>query len=161
MIQMQLTLYRDKPVVDTMFGRLAIDGADFCRTLEDMPRVDPNPATPENEAKVYGETAIPGGEFRLGLRNSPKFGPDTIVLLNVPGYDYVCVHGGNDKDDTLGCIIVGDQVDNATRKISGGKARGVLAKLKAIVVPAIHTGHPVMFKIINPPGFGQPEGAEA
>lgn len=114
----------------TTFGAMTVAGRFECYTLEDLTRTDPNPATPENEAKVKGQTAIPAGRYEVVFQDSPRFGPDTLTLLDVPGFKYIRIHGGNDADDTEGCIIVGDQIDEHEGKISGAKARGVLDKLK-------------------------------
>ena len=85
--------------------------------------------TAANEGKVYGETAIPptessqSWEYELGLRDSPRFGPDTIWVLNAPGYEFVLFHSGTDKDSTKGCIVVGDQIDlDVSQEVSGATA---------------------------------------
>lgn len=132
------------PVTRTTFGDLEIQGMSFrCRTLEDRIRQT-------GEAKVYGQTAVEAMTYDLGLINSPTFGPDTIHLLNVPMFDLVYIHSGEDIDDTLGCIIVGDRVDVATGRISGGKSRGVLVALKLLVVPAIKSGEKCHIIIKDP-----------
>lgn len=74
----------------------------------------------QNE-KVYGETRIPAGRYKVLLRTeggfhkrySEKFGEDhkgMLHLQDVPGFNYVLIHIGNDDDDTAGCLLVGDQV---------------------------------------------------
>lgn len=88
-------------------GDLYIDGAHECVTLEDVVRTDPNPDTPQNEGKVYGETAIPAGRYRVTMENSPRFGPGTLTINDVPGFDGVRIHGGNTEGDTHGCPLVG------------------------------------------------------
>jgi hypothetical protein len=87
-------------------GQLSIDGVNECFTLEDVVRADPNPDTPHNEAKVYGETAIPAGTFELIAHKSPTFG-DVPMLKDVPGYTLVYIHPGNRAENTKGCILVG------------------------------------------------------
>lgn len=69
--------------------------------------------------KVYGETRIPSGNYRIELRleggfhqrYTQKF-PDMhmgmLHLCNVPNFEYVLIHIGNSDDDTAGCILVGD-----------------------------------------------------
>jgi len=137
---MKLDVFRDAPLGDTMFGTLLLSGTYFCKTIEDQPREDPNPETPHNEAKVHGQTAIPAGTYELGLRDSPKFGDDALWVKGVPGYSYIMIHSGEDIDDTEGCLVVGDRIDPVLRKISGGKARGVLAKLRDLLVPLLKAG---------------------
>lgn len=154
---MHLLLKRDEPLANkatfparlTTFGVLFVDGEPECRTLEDGVLEDPLERV-ENW-KIPGLSAIPAGVYDISLEDSPKFGHDTITLNNVPGYSYVRVHSGEDIDDTEGCIIVGDRVDEKNFKISGGKVRGVLAKLKAKVQDAIRGRHErVTIEIINP-----------
>jgi len=146
----EVTVNREPTVRKTTFGRLLIDGEPFCYTLEDEVREDPNPDTPHNEAKVHGQTAIPAGRYQLAIRNSPKFGPDTLWLLDVPGFTFVLIHSGSSIASTEGCIIVGDYVDREAMTIHGGTLRGVLAKLKAILVPAIKAGIPCYINVNDP-----------
>ena len=93
-------------------GHLYINNIYFCDTLEDKVRNLPK------EPKVYGETAIPAGTYEIDMNTiSPKFknrswakkwGGIVPRLKNVPYFDGVLIHVGNNKDDTDGCIIVGD-----------------------------------------------------
>lgn len=134
----------------TTFGDWSIEGQAFCKTLEDAIREDPDPMTLANEGKVYGETAFPAGRYELRFRDSPRFGPRTIEVMNVPGYADVLVHGGTDIDSTLGCIIVGDATDELAGTISGAKVRGVLDKLKIIIGAAIARGERVWLDVLDP-----------
>jgi len=143
----EVTLNRESTRRHTTFGALLVDDEPFCLTLEDEVRTDPNPATPQNEAKVHGQTAIPAGRYRLAIRDSPKFGPDTLWLLDVPGYTYVLIHSGSSIASTEGCIIVGDYVDRDAMTIHGGLLRGILNNLKALLVPHIKTGGEVWITI--------------
>jgi len=82
-----------------------------CFTLEDPVRLD-DPDTPEDEgAKVPKRTAISAGRYRVTLENSPRFGPDTVTIHDVPGFTGIRVHGGNDEGDTEGCPLVGRKRD--------------------------------------------------
>ena len=93
-------------------GHLYINNIYFCDTLEDKVRNLPK------EPKVYGETAIPAGIYEIDMNTvSPKFknrswakkwGGIVPRLKNVPYFEGVLIHVGNNKDDTDGCIIVGD-----------------------------------------------------
>lgn len=124
------------------FADLDAGGVYQCHTLEDELR----------ENKVYGETAIPAGRYRLRFVNSPKFGPDTISVENVPGFDLIRIHGGMSDKDSLGCVIVGDQIDEAAGKIGGAKLRGVLDKLKQVLRDALASGEEVYLDVRNAPG---------
>jgi len=154
---MRLLLQREDPAVDrrasparlTTFGELAVDQVPECKTLEDGVLED----ALENVEnwKIPGSTAIPAGIYDLDPEDSPRFGPDTLTILNVPGFTLVRIHSGKDIDSTEGCVIVGDRIDRATFSISGGKARGVLARLKAKVIAAIRErGEKVQIEIRNP-----------
>lgn len=156
---MELILQRLPSYRQTTLGYLFHNGDLECRTLEDQDREVPG--RPVKEWKVKGETAIPAGRYRLALVDSPKFGPDTITLLDVPGFEYVRIHSGEDKDDTDGCIIVGDQVSEDGSHIHGGKARGVLAKLKEKVVPVLKQGGQAFITIRRASKAPPADGADA
>lgn len=143
----------------TTYGSLWIDGEIECYTLEDEIREPAErPAAADFAAleawvrswKVVAQTAIPAGEYELALRDSPKFGVDSLWIKDVPGFTWVLIHSGVDVDSTEGCVIVGDKVDEGRFEIGGGKARAVLAKLKAKVIRALSRGEPVTIEICNP-----------
>lgn len=81
-------------------GELQVNGVFLCNTLEDETRAA--------GVKVYGETAIPAGTYKVEMvpfRGDPnKIYPH---LINVPLFDGICMHGGNKPADTLGCILLG------------------------------------------------------
>lgn len=100
-------------------GKLSVDGKYFCDTLEDADRGlrQDMPSEKIKKLKVYGQTAIPTGRYAVTLGVvSPRFkgrawakpyGGKVPRLLNVPGFDGVLIHVGNDASDTSGCILVG------------------------------------------------------
>lgn len=85
---------------------------------------------PVEKWKVPGETAIPRGVYRLTLEASPKFGPDTPSLHNVPGFKWIRIHAGNRPEDTEGCIIVGYKLSKEGLVVPGS-TRPALSDLKA------------------------------
>ena len=97
-----------------------IDGQYICDTLEDADRgLNQNMSLEEiKNKKVYGETAVPTGTYKVDMNTvSPKFknrvwakpyGGKLPRLVLVPGYDGVLIHPGNKAEDTLGCILVGE-----------------------------------------------------
>ena len=101
-------------------GKLYIDEQYICDTLEDTDRgLNQNMSLEEiKKKKVYGETAIPAGTYKVDMNTvSPKFKSRTWAkpyggklprLVLVPGYDGVLIHPGNKAEDTLGCILVGE-----------------------------------------------------
>ena len=94
-------------------GTLSFDGEHVCDTIEDCDRDENrNGVFDGDEAKVYGETAIPNGRYRVTLDHSPKFSPRyggrrIPFVHDVPGFEGIRIHTGNTADDSLGCIIVG------------------------------------------------------
>ena len=100
-------------------GKLYINGVYFCDTIEDKDRgLSQSMSLDEiKKIKVSNETAIPTGTYNVTLNVvSPKFkdrvwakpyGGKVPRILNVPGFEGVLIHPGNDQDDTSGCIILG------------------------------------------------------
>jgi hypothetical protein len=132
---MKLKLLRTKLRDNLTNGQLYINDEFFCFTLEDKVR-EPlqngagGDGVPVEKWKIKGETAIPRGIYEVVLEDSPRFGPDTITLRNVPGFTKIRVHSGNSPDDTEGCIIVGFRL-NDNGIIVPGTTRPAVRELKA------------------------------
>ena len=129
-------------------GRLSLDGEYLCWTLEDPVR-DLNPTFHAGSldqavqaTKVPGRTAIPAGRYRVVREDSPKFGPDTLTLLDVPGFTHIHIHAGNRVEDTSGCLLVGDK--RGENEIY--QSRQALARLKA----GLPTTEEIWLTIIEP-----------
>lgn len=100
-------------------GRLYVDGKYVCDTLEDKDRglTDDMPLELIKTKKVYGETAIPTGTYKIDTNTvSPKFkdrswaktyGGKVPRFQNVKGFDGVLIHPLNKSSETLGCVGVG------------------------------------------------------
>ena len=92
---------------DTTLSHVYIDGRLECDGLEDEYRED----------KIPGETRIPAGIYKIGVRtvggfhnrykNKYPFHRGMLQILDVPGFDYILIHTGNTDDDTAGCLVVG------------------------------------------------------
>ena len=117
---MELELKRIARKPAYTIGRLYIDGAYFCYTLEDKDRdANRNGVFDNGERKVYAQTAIPNGEYEVTMDVvSAKFSAKTSYsswwksgklprLLNVPHFDGILIHAGNTAADSAGCILVG------------------------------------------------------
>ena len=86
----------------------------LCYTLEDEQR----------DVKVYGETRIPAGTYKLKLREEggfhnkylARYGADwhkgMIWVQDVPGFEYILWHTGNTDEHTAGCLILGNTQTN-------------------------------------------------
>ena len=110
-------------------GRLFTDEGGFlCWILEDEDRglTQDMPLSKIQAIKVYGETAIPKGTYRVELRVSPtlkdryyakKYGGMFPYLLNVPGYEGVMIHPGNTTKDTRGCLLPGTLKNNIRGRV--------------------------------------------
>lgn len=117
---MEMSLRRHVAVGDATIGTMTI--GDFtCYTLEDVIR----------DRKVWGKTAIPAGVFPVLLCESPRFteryekrGLGRIVPLldGVPEYTGVRIHIGNVAEHSHGCILVGDNWDQKSARITGSES---------------------------------------
>jgi hypothetical protein len=86
-------------------GKFYIDNVYFCDTLEDTTRdLDKDGI---DEVKIFGQTSIPYGTYKVTLVHSPHFDRIVPLLHDVNGFSAVEIHIGNTPKDTLGCILVG------------------------------------------------------
>jgi hypothetical protein len=143
---MRLTLNRRPSLGGATIGELLEDGARLCYTLED--EIRERVGEPVGNWKIKGQTAIPSGTYRVIMEDSPRFGPGTLTLLNVPGFSYIRMHGGFDKDSTEGCLITGLRVTATT--IVGGTSQPALKLVKEKVRAALASGQQVWIDINNP-----------
>ena len=106
---MKLRLRRIALKDEYTIGKLYIDGEYFCDVLEPPTRdLNKNGIFDNGETKVKNNTAIPFGTYNVIINRSPRFKRDLPRLLNVPDFDGVLIHRGNTKNDTSGCILVGE-----------------------------------------------------
>ena len=141
-------------------GELWINGVWECYTLEDEVRDGP---------KVYGETAIPVGEYEIKLRTVGGFHSRTekyyddkegfgegwhqgmLWLQSVPGFQFILIHPGNDQHDTLGCLLVGQTQTDLDKNEDGfiGRSRAAYEALYPKVRDALLDGEKVTIKYTN------------
>lgn len=60
-------------------------------------------------------SCIPLGNYYVSLTNSPKFGPGTFSVNNVPGRSHILMHPANYTREIEGCIVLGERfsdIDN-------------------------------------------------
>lgn len=102
-------------------GRLSVDGQFFCHTLEpyDFGHTIDTPRSEIERQKKICPCAIATGKYMIALHIwSPKYGQDSFYkqycsgflprLMGVPGREGILIHPGNTMEDTLGCILVGN-----------------------------------------------------
>ena len=110
---MNLYLYRKIKKVTYTIGKLYICGEFQCNTLEDPVRElidlnDDGDFNDPDEGKIYGDTAIPAGKYRIKMQFSPTFQRMMPYLQDVPGFTYIMLHNLSDVSQTKGCIGVGE-----------------------------------------------------
>jgi hypothetical protein len=86
----------------TTLGTLYVNGVFECKTLEDRDRL-----LESGGEKMYGETAIPRGTYKVIITYSNRFKKPMPLLVGVPQFEGVRIHPGNTAEDTYGCILVG------------------------------------------------------
>ena len=106
---MELTVIRDTYTSKSTIGKLFIDNVEFCYTLEDIVR--------GKGIKVYGETAIPEGEYSMTMSYSNRFKQLMPLLYNKPdltvkddkgiSFSGIRIHSGNKAEHSHGCILLG------------------------------------------------------
>ncbi len=124
---MNLRLKRTHGTKDYTHGQLFIDDVYFCDTLEDQ----------ERETKVFGETAIPCGTYKVIMTMSNRFKKLMPLLVNVPNFSGIRIHNGNTKDHTEGCVLVGKKVKDGfvgESKVTFKKLMGILYAEKNISI---------------------------
>jgi Family of unknown function (DUF5675) len=80
-------------------GDLYLDDVKFCNTLE--PRRD------QAQGKPY---CIPEGNYCLWYLHSNRFGIYMLHVVDVPFFDGILIHAGNNNFETAGCLLVGDSI---------------------------------------------------
>lgn len=144
---MKLTLKRKFFGSAYTIGDLFIDGVFFCNTIEDVVRCLPAacPNTPKGrnctcKEKVYAETAIPAGLYKVTMEYSPRFKRRLPLLHDIPHFIGILIHSGNTQRDSAGCLIVGfntvkGMVTNS--RATSDKLNTILAKEKEITIQIV------------------------
>lgn len=133
---MQLTLKRYQSTETCTHGDLFVNGVFECVTLEDTQR----------ENKIYGQTAIPCGEYEIVISYSPRFKKLMPLLKNVPFFTGIRIHVLNSSKETDGCIGVGSsRIDLKTDWID--KSRAAYNKLFEKLNAAFSAGEKITIRI--------------
>ena len=106
-------LWRFPSIQDGTFGVMLDDNLPFAVTLER-----------EWIFNQKGVSCIPNGNYTCRRVDSPKFG-NTFEVTNVLNRSEILFHKGNIRDDSHGCIILGEQYEPIMGKngvVSSGKA---------------------------------------
>lgn len=138
---MVITIERKWKKETYTIGRLLVNGEFLCNTLElkDVGMTKRMPLDVIKQKKVFGETAIPTGKYRIDYRMSYKFDKKRAYLLDVPAFIGIMIHEGNTREDTMGCILVGMN----TMKGTVTDSRHWLDILNGKIENALERGEPV------------------
>ncbi|WP_165020914.1 DUF5675 family protein [Dysgonomonas sp. ZJ279] len=123
---------------------LYIDGVFFCNVIEDKVRSLPITCskTPKGLActckeKIYAETAIPAGTYKVTMEYSPRFRRVLPYLHIVPHFIGILIHSGIDEKDSAGCLIVGFNTVKGKvlqSRVTSDKLNTILSTQKEITI---------------------------
>ncbi|GAF05837.1 DUF5675 family protein [Saccharicrinis fermentans] len=148
---MDLTVLRYSSGVESTLGLLYIDQKFACYTLEDEHR----------EKKVYGETRIPAGRYKVILRTVgshhkrykqkfQEFHKGMLHITNVPNFTNILIHIGNTDDDTAGCLLVGESsYSNVNQPGRINSSTIAYKRIYPIIVNAIGKGDEVWINYLD------------
>ena len=143
--KLNIEVVRLYPREGYVIGKMYVDGQYFCDTLEDTDRglTSDMPLDDIKRIKVYGQTAIPTGTYKVSVQYWAKHKINVPYLHDVPGYSGILIHSGSSNADTLGCILVGK--NTAKGRLSGGSPfmRGLTLRC----ADAIRHGIPVRLTV--------------
>jgi len=149
---MELTVQRFSSNKESTLGIILLECDFQCYSIEDEYR----------SKKVRGETRIPAGRYRVTLRTEggfhqrylQRFGSDfhkgMLWVRDVPNFEYILFHIGNDDDDTDGCIITGNTANN-NRHGTGfvGDSTGAYKDLYPKIASALLDGEDVFLNVLD------------
>jgi hypothetical protein len=133
---MEIVLQRNPSTQLSTTGKLSIDGAFFCFTLEDVVR----------EFKIPTRTAIPAGTYAVEITPSQRFGRDMPLVCDVPGFSGIRIHSGNTDKDTDGCILLGTTIESDDFV---GNSRAAFALFYTRLSNAIARGEDVTLQVMD------------
>lgn len=126
---MIITVKRIYVCPEYTIGRLSVDGKYFCDTLEDTVRAD--------GVKIFGETAIPAGTYKVIVTMSQRFKRELPLLVDVPMFSGIRIHPGNTAADTHGCLLVGINTGKgivSQSKITFDKLFALIKEAKDVII---------------------------
>jgi len=137
-VKMKLTVTRIKSDRDSTLSTVSVNGKFECFGIEDEHRVE----------KVANETRIPAGIYKVGVRDVggfhnrysakfPEFHLGMLQVLDVPDFEYILIHIGNDDDDTAGCLLVGMNAITQHRIANGASTAAYIDLYKKVIESAL------------------------
>ena len=125
-------------------------------SIEDTDRglKDSWPLEKIRKTKVYGETAIPKGIYKVVLSVSPKFqyrpwakkyGGLVPEITNVKGFSGIRIHPANFATELLGCIAPG--INSKKGQVTASQAT-YFKLMDKYLMPAWGKGEPITIEIV-------------
>lgn len=112
--------------------------------------------------KVYSETRIPAGTYKIRLRTEGGFHAKyskrfqdihkgMLHIVDVPGFDYILIHCGNTDEHTAGCLLVGDTQNNNMVEEDGfiGRSTAAYKRIYPSIAEALEQGKEVTIEYID------------
>lgn len=142
---MEINLYRKYRKTNYTIGQLFINGKYFSDSLEDPDRglTDTMSLEEIKRIKIFGNTCIPYGQYKVTITYSPKFKRNLPLINNVKGFDGIRIHSGNTSQDTYGCVLPG--FNKAKGKVINSK--DTTERLIKIIQEAIDKNEEVVINI--------------
>ena len=140
---MTIYMVRDDCTPQRTLGTMRFEDGFVCQTLEDPVR--------EGE-KVYGDTAIPLGTYRVTITRSKRFSKMLPLLHNVPNFGGVRLHSGNNTGHTTGCVLVGmsRDADAGPDGLQIRDSRNAMNDVQPRIAAALARGEQVWLDIVQP-----------
>jgi hypothetical protein len=147
---MELIVFRFSSQADSTSGILFEKGdlgmSFLCYTLEDERRA----------LKVKGETRVPAGTYNIQFRKEggfhsryarkyPSIHKGMLQIMDVPNFEYILIHVGNDDSATSGCLLVGDSQENNIIIKDGfiGKSANAYKRIYPMIAKQLELGNEV------------------
>lgn len=131
---MHIRVDRDFSNKEATLSKIYLDDVFYCYGLEDQ----------YQEIKIQDETRIPAGTYNIKLRNAGSmtkkysarysFHRGMLHIQDVPGFEYIYIHTGNNDNQSSGCLLVGLKRNEGTYVITS--SRDGYKKLYVAVVDA-------------------------
>ena len=110
---MKIKIERLTMTSTTIIGKMYLNNEYFGYTLEDVNR----------DIKIKHKTCIPAGVYKVVLSVSNRFKRLMPLLIDVPNFKGVRIHGGNTHKNTSGCPLV------AKNRLNDNTIQGSLEKV--------------------------------
>ncbi len=126
---MELKVIRSVHNEKSTLGKMFLNGQFYAFTCEDTVRHINGDVT----KKIQNQTAIDAGRYEVILSFSNHFQKYLPLILNVPCFAGIRIHGGNTAEDSEGCILIGAQGDmKSSISNCASKVASLVAALKAV-----------------------------